>query len=124
MRTADRTLLDWLGEEGIATALRFSLNRASLVRLANARRVSIPGMRNQSVPMDRLAAALAAKFATEEASRRTLISALDTANRKLIEEWRGLSEEEAQVILRQGTERPFCGAFIDNKREGTYVCRL
>jgi peptide-methionine (R)-S-oxide reductase len=35
-----------------------------------------------------------------------------------------LSEEEAHVILRQGTERPFCGAFLDNKRQGTYVCRL
>ncbi len=35
-----------------------------------------------------------------------------------------LSDEESQVILRQGTERPFCGAFLDNKREGTYVCRL
>ena len=35
-----------------------------------------------------------------------------------------LTAEEAHVILRQGTERPFCGAFLDNKKDGTYVCRL
>jgi methionine-R-sulfoxide reductase len=28
------------------------------------------------------------------------------------------------VILHQGTERPFCGLFLDNKQPGTYVCRL
>ena len=77
MRAADRTLLEWAGEEGVAAVLRHSLERSSLVRLANARRVNVPGMRNQSVPADRLAAALAAKFAKEEASRRTLLSAQD-----------------------------------------------
>src|SRR5690606_18278610 len=35
-----------------------------------------------------------------------------------------LSPEERHVLLQQGTERPFCGVFLDNKREGTYVCRL
>jgi peptide-methionine (R)-S-oxide reductase len=32
--------------------------------------------------------------------------------------------EERHVILHQGTERPFCGLFLDNKKAGTYVCRL
>ena len=35
-----------------------------------------------------------------------------------------LSPEERHVILHQGTERPFCGVFLDNKKQGTYVCRL
>ncbi len=35
-----------------------------------------------------------------------------------------LSAEERHVLLEHGTERPFCGVFLDNKREGTYVCRL
>ncbi len=35
-----------------------------------------------------------------------------------------LSEEERRVLLRHGTEAPFCGAFLDNKREGAYTCRL
>jgi peptide-methionine (R)-S-oxide reductase len=36
----------------------------------------------------------------------------------------GFSPEERHVILHQGTERPFCGLFLDNKKPGTYVCRL
>ena len=32
--------------------------------------------------------------------------------------------DERQVILHQGTERPFCGLFLDNKQPGTYTCRL
>jgi peptide-methionine (R)-S-oxide reductase len=32
--------------------------------------------------------------------------------------------EERQVILHQGTERPFCGLLLDNKQAGTYTCRL
>jgi len=35
-----------------------------------------------------------------------------------------LSAEERQVLLHSGTERAFCGVFLDNKKEGTYVCRL
>ncbi|MBD9536846.1 MAG: peptide-methionine (R)-S-oxide reductase MsrB [Stenotrophomonas sp.] len=36
----------------------------------------------------------------------------------------GLSEEEKRVLLQHGTEAPFCGVFLDNKREGVYCCRL
>ena len=36
----------------------------------------------------------------------------------------GFSPEERHVILHQGTERPFCGLLLDNKKPGTYVCRL
>lgn len=36
----------------------------------------------------------------------------------------GLSEEERRVILAQGTERPFCGGLLNEKRQGVYVCRL
>jgi peptide-methionine (R)-S-oxide reductase len=32
--------------------------------------------------------------------------------------------EERHVILDHGTERPFCGTLLDNKKQGTYVCRL
>ncbi|HZJ66528.1 MAG TPA: peptide-methionine (R)-S-oxide reductase MsrB [Kofleriaceae bacterium] len=35
-----------------------------------------------------------------------------------------LTPEERQVILHQGTERPFCGLFVDNKKQGVYTCRL
>ena len=36
----------------------------------------------------------------------------------------GFTPDERHVILHQGTERPFCGLLLDNKKAGTYVCRL
>jgi peptide-methionine (R)-S-oxide reductase len=36
----------------------------------------------------------------------------------------GLSAEERHVILSQGTERPFCGTLLGNKKPGIYACRL
>ncbi len=36
----------------------------------------------------------------------------------------GLSEEERHVLLQHGTEAPFCGGFLDEKRAGVFTCRL
>ena len=36
----------------------------------------------------------------------------------------GLGEDERRVLLGHGTEAPFCGVFLTEKREGTYGCRL
>jgi peptide-methionine (R)-S-oxide reductase len=36
----------------------------------------------------------------------------------------GLSPEERRVLLHQGTEPPFCGGLLDNKKPGVYMCRL
>lgn len=35
-----------------------------------------------------------------------------------------LTPEERDIILRNGTERPFCGALLNTKEKGVYVCRL
>ncbi len=35
-----------------------------------------------------------------------------------------LTEEEADVLLRHGTEAPFCGGLLNNKTDGVYLCRL
>jgi peptide-methionine (R)-S-oxide reductase len=36
----------------------------------------------------------------------------------------GLSQEEREVLLRHGTEAPFCGGLLGNKEDGVYCCRL
>ena len=35
-----------------------------------------------------------------------------------------LSNDERHVLLEHGTEAPFCGVFLDEKRAGVYTCRL
>ncbi|MEQ9616678.1 MAG: bifunctional methionine sulfoxide reductase B/A protein [Phycisphaerales bacterium] len=35
-----------------------------------------------------------------------------------------LSPEDREIVLNKGTEKAFCGTLIDNKKEGSYVCRL
>jgi peptide-methionine (R)-S-oxide reductase len=35
-----------------------------------------------------------------------------------------LSADEREVLLEHGTEAPFCGVFLSEKREGVYTCRL
>jgi peptide-methionine (R)-S-oxide reductase len=35
-----------------------------------------------------------------------------------------LTVEERHILLDHGTERPFCGALLDNKEKGVYACRL
>lgn len=38
-------------------------------------------------------------------------------------EWQAqLGPEAFQVTRHQGTERPFCGTLLDNKRDGVYAC--
>jgi peptide-methionine (R)-S-oxide reductase len=44
------------------------------------------------------------------------------AERKRLEA--DLSPEEADVLLRHGTEAPFCGGLLNNKEDGVYCCRL
>jgi len=35
-----------------------------------------------------------------------------------------LSDEERKVLLHHGTEAPFCGVLLNEKREGVFTCRL
>jgi peptide-methionine (R)-S-oxide reductase len=36
----------------------------------------------------------------------------------------GLTDEERHVLLRHGTEAPFCGGLLSNTETGLYCCRL
>ena len=35
-----------------------------------------------------------------------------------------LTEEERRVLLNHGTEAPFCGGLLNQKKSGVYCCRL
>ena len=35
-----------------------------------------------------------------------------------------LTPDEARVLLKHGTEAPFCGGLLGNKDDGVYCCRL
>jgi peptide-methionine (R)-S-oxide reductase len=35
-----------------------------------------------------------------------------------------LTGEERDVLLKHGTEAPFCGVLLNNKQTGTYCCKL
>ncbi len=37
---------------------------------------------------------------------------------------KALNAEERRVLLDHGTEPAFCGNLLDNKKQGTYACRL
>ena len=42
---------------------------------------------------------------------------------KTDEEWRSqLTPDQFEVARGKGTERPFCGTLLDNKRNGVYAC--
>jgi methionine-R-sulfoxide reductase len=43
--------------------------------------------------------------------------------RKTDDEWRAqLTPTQFQIARARGTERPYCGTLLDNKRDGAYVC--
>ena len=50
------------------------------------------------------------------------LTPLDAAEKARLAE--RLTEEERRVLLRQGTEPPFCGGLLKEKRAGHFACRL
>ncbi|MFB2119570.1 methionine-R-sulfoxide reductase [Parapedobacter sp. 2B3] len=46
-----------------------------------------------------------------------------TTNKMDTSKYNELTAEEEYVILHKGTERPFTGALLNNKAQGTYVCK-
>ncbi|MDF1782219.1 MAG: peptide-methionine (R)-S-oxide reductase MsrB [Alcanivoracaceae bacterium] len=59
--------------------------------------------------------------ATTSASGHDLTPLTDEQKHTLAEK---LNPEEKRVLLNQGTEPPFCGGLLDNKKDGIYLCKL
>ena len=63
-------------------------------------------------------------MADSHAADRTAFDLTPPTGDQLRELAAGLDEQERGVLLAHGTEAPFCGLFLDEKREGEYTCRL
>ena len=55
---------------------------------------------------------------------RTIFDLAPPTEAQLRELAAGLDDQERRVLLEHGTEAPFCGTFLDEKREGVFTCRL
>jgi peptide methionine sulfoxide reductase MsrB len=49
---------------------------------------------------------------------------IEDINPKFHKNIQNLDEFERYVIVDKGTERAFSGALLENKEEGTYICKL
>jgi methionine-R-sulfoxide reductase len=57
-------------------------------------------------------------------NRGQLVGPIETPKLELTEdEWRRrLTPEQYRILRSSGTERPFCGTLLDNKKIGVYCC--
>lgn len=99
MKAIEKRLLEVLEPAGLATLLRLALGRAEMVRIANANRVSVPGMRNRSVSLERLSETLADKFVAEGPARRSILKALANAARPALPAYRRMMVEDLLALL-------------------------
>ncbi len=58
---------------------------------------------------------------TTEQTTFDLAPPTDEQFHELVED---LTDEERHVLLEHGTEAPFCGVFLNEKRPGVFTCRL
>lgn len=62
---------------------------------------------------------------TDDVARdRTVFDLAPPTEEQLRELVADLDDQERRVLLEHGTEAPFCGIFLDDKREGVFTCRL
>jgi methionine-R-sulfoxide reductase len=48
---------------------------------------------------------------------------LTRGEEKMTDKFNPLTPAEERVIIHKGTERPFTGELLQNKKKGTYICR-
>lgn len=58
---------------------------------------------------------------TRSAAGYSLIALSDEERQQLAT---SLTPEERHILLDHGTERPFCGTLLNNKKQGVYTCRI
>jgi uncharacterized LabA/DUF88 family protein len=99
MKAIEKKLLEAFEPQVLSLVIRGTLSRSEMVRLANASRVGIPGMRNRGVSFTHLSEALADKFVAEGPGRRAILKALQSAVRPELPAYRKLGAEDARLRL-------------------------
>ena len=99
MKTAEKRLLETLDPAGLGLVLRAALGRTEMVRIANASRVFVPGMRNRAVSLEHLSEALADKFVAEGPARKTIYKSLQASVRSLLPHYRKMDIDEIRARL-------------------------
>lgn len=102
MKALEKRLLEVLEPAGIAAIVRGILPRAEMIRIANASRVSVPGMRNRSVSIEHLSETLADRFVADGSARRTILKALGGALRPHLPTYRKMETDEVRARLAGG----------------------
>lgn len=90
--------------------------------------ITVPGPGGSAGGADRAAQKDTHRMSTSEHGGKKLSKSgydVTRLSEERINELAGdLTDEERKVILNQGTEPAFCGNLTDNKKDGTYICRL
>jgi len=111
----DREVVARLGKVGLSRALNDVLDLAKLIRLANAVKLSYPGMRTQSQKRSRLVADLADKAVREDAAGLAVIRTLRKETGTAVKEWSSLTEAARAARLTDPA------AAATNGRLGEYL---
>src|SRR5437867_4107023 len=107
MKAVEKKLLEILEPAGLALVLRGALSRAEMVRIANASRVSVAGMRNRAVSVEHLSEALSAKFVPEGPSPGRAPMPLNTAVDRMLPATPSPARERDRRFREEIAQRKF-----------------
>src|SRR5258706_13972695 len=99
MARTEREVVTRLGTGGLSRALNDLLDQARVIRLANAVKLSYPGMRTQSQKRTRLIADLAEKAGRDDAAGLAVVRTLRKETGSVAKEWVSLSPSERVAPL-------------------------
>ena len=115
MTRTDREIVTRLGTLGLSRAINDLLDQAKVIRLANAVKLSYPGMRTQSQKRARLIADLAEKAGRDDAAGLAVVRSLRKETAAVGKEWAALAPAERVARLTDP------GVAAQNGRFGAYL---
>ena len=99
MARTEREIVTRLGTTGLSRAIGDLLDQARVIRLANAVKLSYPGMRTQSQKRARLIADLAEKAGRDDATGLAVVRTLRKETGAVAKEWAGMTQSDRATRL-------------------------